>query len=303
MSKKYVNPLDFIKPLNINGLEVRYIYIPARSKRNKSNLLVVYDFESNIEKWFGFLIALSRYTNVTMVDLPGFGGADSLFKINLKPNLENMTNYLSTIIKLKYRRKKLNILGIGFGFTLVTKMIEDYPDIASKINNVISINGYVHKDDFNFKAIDKFVLYFNYFISQVKILSNLKDILLKNNLYLSKKFDQDYFKLYPKTTFPYLAQFTQDLYRETDLRTLSYLKYQQLKLDLCRLSRIEIPMWQFNINPPKYLNTRRIEQHLKIVYSSYHHLSLNIRKLPFVINQEKIGLKMIPNKLKNILHK
>ncbi len=303
MSKKFINPMDYIHPLNVNGLECRYLFIPARSKRIKSNLLIIYDLNSNIEKWFGYLTALSRFSNITMIDLPGLGGADSFFSIGICPNLDNMVSYLSSVIKLKFRRKKLSILGIGYGFAVVTKMLQDNPDILSKVNNLISINGYTHFEDFNLNLFNKIKIYLNYIYSKSKLMTSMVASIRKSNYYLVKKYDDNFFKKYLGVKFPYLKQFAIDLDKSIDFRTENVIKFDVLKLDLCSHNKINKPLWVMNVAPSKKYLSNRAEQHLKVIYSNYNYLNLRIRKMPYLINDEKFGLKLIPHKLKDILKK
>src|SRR6202020_969820 len=104
MSKRFVNPADFIMPLNINGMEGRMLRIESPNRHNKREILLIYDMQSNLEKWWGLAVALKSYANVTMIDLPGLGGMDSFYSIGLKPTLDNMADYIEAFIKLKYKR-------------------------------------------------------------------------------------------------------------------------------------------------------------------------------------------------------
>jgi len=116
MSKRFVNPADFIMPININGLDGRVLRVENENHRSRHELLLIYDFQSNLEKWWGFAIALKNYANVTSVDLPGLGGMDSFYKIGRKPTLDNMADYLASFVKLKYKRKRLSIHGCRLWF-------------------------------------------------------------------------------------------------------------------------------------------------------------------------------------------
>ena len=303
MSKKFINPMDYIYPINVNGLESRYLFIPSQLKKNKSNVLIVYDIDFNLEKWFGYLTALSKFSNVYMIDLPGLGGADNFYKIGLKPELGNMANYLSSIIKLKFRRQNLSVIGIGYGFTLITKMIQNDLEIEKKINNVVAINGYVHFEDFNFDRSYKIKVYLNYFISKNKFLAQLVSLVIKSDYYLIRKYDDDYFKKFLNSKFPFLKQFAIDLDKSRDFRTESTIKYNILKLDLCSGRKIDKPLWAINTVMNKKVIYKRVEQHLKVIYSNYNYLNLPIRKMPFLINNQKFGLRLIPHKLKAVLKK
>lgn len=140
MPNKRKEPADYIKPLSINGLKGRVLKIPAKKKTtgSKSEILIIYGHHSSLERMFTIAQSISRHGNVTMPDLPGFGGMDSFYKIGEKPTLDNMADYLATFIKLNYRNKKINIGGMSFGFLVITRMLQKYPKLANKINILVN---------------------------------------------------------------------------------------------------------------------------------------------------------------------
>src|SRR5581483_6795608 len=79
------HPADYIVPLNMNGLQGRMLHLPAPAGR-KREILLLYGHHSSLERWWGIAQVLNRYGAVTMPDLPGFGGMDSLYKIGRKPS-------------------------------------------------------------------------------------------------------------------------------------------------------------------------------------------------------------------------
>src|SRR3954470_17459407 len=135
------NPADYIVPLNINRLDGRMLRLPAKSARQAKNreILFVYGLHSSLERWWGLTQVLSRYGNVTMPDLPGFGGMDSFYKIGKKPTLDNMADYLAAFIKLRYKNKKLIIAGMSFGFVIATRLLQRYPELTKKVALLVSI--------------------------------------------------------------------------------------------------------------------------------------------------------------------
>src|SRR5205085_11669969 len=94
------NPVDYIVPLNINGLEGRVMHLPApkTKKAGQREILFVYGLHSSLERWWGLTQVLNRYGAVTMPDLPGFGGMDSFYTIGKKPTLDNMADYLAAFV-------------------------------------------------------------------------------------------------------------------------------------------------------------------------------------------------------------
>ena len=144
-------PADYIVSLNMNGLQGRMLYLPKPSK--KRNILFVYGHHSSLERWFGLTQVLNRYGAVTMPDLPGFGGMDSFYKLGQKPTLDNMADYLAAFVKMQYKRRRITIVGMSFGFAVVTRMLQRFPDLAKRVDLLVSLVGFAHKEDFLFSPL------------------------------------------------------------------------------------------------------------------------------------------------------
>ncbi len=291
MSKKFVNPSIYISPFNVNGLEGRILQIGSQIKKSKNEILIVYGLNSNLEKWWGLVVAFSKFGNVTMADLPGMGGMDSFYEIGKMPNIENMSDYIASIVKLKYRRKKLTIIGIDFGFVLITRMLQKYPEILPRINLVISINGYAHHDDLRLKRIS----YLKNMLVSSRPYSKIASRYFTSERYLSAKHivDKDNYFLY---------RFKIDLDKETDYRTQQYLKYELSNLDNCKKS-IDSVFWDLNYGPKtNEIDYHSKEQHLKIIFKNYNHQSTKNNKKPdFILKDEKTAIKILPPKLRQQL--
>ena len=117
MAKAKTNPAEYIVPLEINGLTGRMLHMPAEGK-HKSEILFIYGQHSSLERWWGLIQYLHHYGAVTVPDLPGFGGMDSFYKIGQKPTIDNLADYLAAFMKMRYRHKKVVIVGLSFGFVV-----------------------------------------------------------------------------------------------------------------------------------------------------------------------------------------
>ncbi|MHB1864702.1 MAG: hypothetical protein ACYCPS_00865 [Candidatus Saccharimonadales bacterium] len=303
MSKRFVNPAEFIMPLNINGMEGRMLRVGAQNRHNRREILVIYDMQSNLEKWWGLVVALKSYANVTMIDLPGLGGMESFYSIGLKPTLDNMADYVASFIKLKYKRKRLSIIGLGFGFVLVTRMLQRNPEVGSKVNMAICLNGYAHKDDFRIKEADRRIMKFYSYIGSIKPISDILKLIMYNDLSLKARYPIN--KVRSTRGGPskeFLRQFQIDLIKSTDLRTRMFLNVQLLKLDNCK-SRINQTLWHITTsNSDQNVDQRLVEQHFSIIFDKYYHLPTKIGgKMPLVLNDQKLARKFLPAKVRREL--
>lgn len=143
MQQSNLTPSEATESLNINGMQGRMLCLPPTTGRERE-ILVVYDRYSTLERWWGLAQELQRYGTVTMPDLPGFGGMQSFYKMGEKPSLDRLADYLATFIKFRFRHKQLTVIGLGFGFVVVTRMLQRYPQLRKKVVLLISIEGYAH---------------------------------------------------------------------------------------------------------------------------------------------------------------
>src|SRR5262245_38040269 len=127
---------DHIRPLEMNGLKGRMLFMPA-PKNKKRNILLVYGHHSSIERMYGVAEDMNQYGEVIMPDLPGNGGMDSYYKIGIKPTLDTMADYLAAFIKLRYKNKRVTICGMSLGFVITTRMLQKYPDLTKKVDLLI----------------------------------------------------------------------------------------------------------------------------------------------------------------------
>ena len=149
MAKRYHNPSDYIMPLEMNGLVGRMLHIPSETKNN-TEILFIYGQHSSLERWWGLIQFLNHYGPVTVPDLPGFGGMESFYKIKSKPTIDNYADYLAAFMKMRYTHKKVAIVGLSFGFVIVTRMLQRYPELTKHIRLLVSLVGFTHADDFRF---------------------------------------------------------------------------------------------------------------------------------------------------------
>lgn len=151
------DPKDYIVPLLMNGLEGRMLHMPAPKGKNRE-ILFVYGHHASLERQFGVMQVLNRYGSVTMPDLPGFGGMEPLYKIGLKPSIDNLADYLAAFVKMRYKRKKVTIIAMSLGFVITTRMLQRFPELTKKVNLLVSVVGFAHHDEFIFSKRNFFLM-------------------------------------------------------------------------------------------------------------------------------------------------
>ncbi|MEJ0073013.1 MAG: alpha/beta fold hydrolase [Candidatus Saccharibacteria bacterium] len=125
------------------------LHIPAEKGKNRE-ILVLYGHHALLERWWGLVQNFAEFGSVTMPDIPGFGGMDSFYKIGQKPTLDAYADYMAAFIKLRYKHKRVNIVGISFGFLVATRMLQRYPELTKRVDFLVSAAGFMRADEFTF---------------------------------------------------------------------------------------------------------------------------------------------------------
>jgi pimeloyl-ACP methyl ester carboxylesterase len=307
MAKQSVEAADFIVPLNINGLEGRMLRMPATNDR-KREILLLYGHHALIERWWGLVENLHDYGNVTMPDLPGFGGMDSFHKIHKRPDLDTFADYLAAFIKLRFRRKRITIVGISFGFIVATRMLERYPELAKRVDLLVSIVGFMHKDDFLFSRPRRAIYRRGTRVFATRPLAlfiryvALNPIVLRN-FYTKLPAARKRFLEVDPLVFNEMMKFEVKLWQSNDVRTHWLTTSEFLNLDNC-VGKIDIPVWHVASKGDHWFNNFNVEQHMRIVFDDYHQLIANSKAHTPSVLADKKGLGvLLPVRLRRELSK
>jgi pimeloyl-ACP methyl ester carboxylesterase len=297
---------DHIYPLNMNGLEGRMLRLPSVSKRKNREILFVYGHHSNLERWQGLAQELARYGNVTMPDLPGFGGMDSFHKIGKQPTIDEFADYLAAFIKLRYKRKRVTIIGLSIGFAMVTRMLQRHPEMTKKVDLLVSVVGFAHHDDFVFSRRRQLLYKLIALIFARRPLDSLMRLAAFNPLILRLVYHRTYNgrqKFIGKNSQQFERAMSMEirLWQSQDFRTWLKTSTQMFKLDNCN-QRVNLPVWHVYAKEDRYFDVRLVEQHFRVIYNDYNGVKTNMSGHgPSVIATASEAAGMFPSKLKRLL--
>lgn len=271
MKTEPLNPDDFIVPLSINGLNGRAMHIKSAKKTRKREILLLYGHHASLERVFTMAQNLTEFGNVTVPDLPGFGGMDSFYHLGQKPTLDAMADYLATFIKLQYRGKTITICAMSWGFVVATYMLQKYPKIAKQINLYVSMVGFAHKDDFNVTSGKKRQFKFLSMAFKGPIGSTffryvlLAPIVIKT-VYKVQANTHPKMKGASKEELNRRLNFEVKLWHSNDVRTQMYTGDIMLNLDLTT-KKINLPVVHIYTDGDQYFDNKRIIEHFKMIFS------------------------------------
>ncbi len=298
----------FIKPLNLNGLHGRVLRIPAASKTTRREILMVYGHHSSLERMFGVAEAFADYGNVTMPDMPGFGGMDSFYGIGMKPTIDDLADYLATFVKLRYRTKKITIIGMSLGLVVATRMLQRYPALQKRVELIVSLVGFSHKDDFSFSR-PRQALYtsLTYIVSHKLIARVFYHTALQpwviRTAYARTHNAKHKFTGMDETEKRQMLDFEVRLWRENDAQTHAYTNYQLFKFDNTK-SQIDLPLHHVTAEVDQYFDKHAVEQHFRIIFSDYIEYVVDAKvHAPSVVANKSEAEMYIPDTLKKTLKK
>lgn len=307
MPKPEQSPADYITPLNMNGLQGRVLRMPAPRNHNRE-ILLIYGHHALIERWWGLAQTLNQYGAVTLPDLPGFGGMDSFRKIGKKPTIDTYADYLAAFVKMQYKRRRVTIMGISFGFVVATRMLQKYPELAKRVDFVVSIVGFVHRDDFLFKPWEHATArYGSKFVSLPPVAFFVRHALLNKfflkNVYAHWGRAKRRFADTPPEVFAQMIDFEVRLWQSNDVHTHWATTAEFLNLDNCK-TRVDLPVWHVSSKNDHYFDNTIVEQHMRVVFSDYHHAVADLKAhTPSVVASRKAMAVLVPPPLRRALAK
>ncbi|HLB66782.1 MAG TPA: alpha/beta hydrolase [Candidatus Saccharimonadales bacterium] len=297
-------PAKLKVPLNMNGMSGRMLYLPAK-KSGQKQTLVVYGYYSNLERMYNYAYVLNRYGSVVVPDLPGFGGMQSFYTINKRPSLDNLADYIASLIKLKFKRGPITLVGFSFGFAVVTRMLQKYPEISKRTELVISVGGFAHYKDINLSKSERRIYKMLARLLSLRLPAAIARPIALNKTVLSRLSQDKYLndKGLSKAQKIEASKFNTKSWHDTHLRTYAYTNTELLRLNNC-LAPIDSRLWHLSLKTDTFLRKKIVKQHLRSIYGEVNCASLRPRKqnIGQIISTRDISA-MLPRELKRQLSK
>lgn len=297
----------YIIPMNLNGMNGRLLKMPAPVNKNRQ-IFLLYGHHASLERMFGLAEVFNRYGAVTMPDLPGFGGMDSFYKIGRKPTLDTYADYLASLIKLHYKRRRVTIVAMSFSVSLVIRMFQKYPELARKVDLFASIAGFAHHEDFTFSKN-----MFRFLKTTAKIFSYRLPALIAGKIILTK----------PVIKATYLAgankhskmkdagskaelnkriDFEAGLWQMNDVRTRMSTMLLMFSLDVCHGPSLKVPACHVTAAQDRYFDNEVVEQHLKVIFSRMEIIPGEMAAhAPTIVATAKEAAPYVPKRLRRLL--
>jgi len=290
----------------MNGLQGRMLRMPAAKPQHNREILLVYGHHALIERWWGLVQNLNEYGAVTMPDMPGFGGMDSFSKIGRKPTIDNYADYLAAFIKMQYKRRRVTIVGISFGFVVATRMLQRYPELTKKVDLLVSIVGFMHRDDFTFKPLNQQFYRIGTRFFGFRPISFIIRYGFLNRTIISKVYvrlpagKRRLLEMDPEE-FRLMLDFDLRLWQENDVRTHWTTTSEFLALDNCTVP-IDLPVWHIASQDDPYFKNDIVKEHMLVTFRECHQVLFHARAhTPSILAGKKELSVLLPRKLRQVL--
>jgi len=273
--KKAFNLNDYIEDIELNGMRGRMVNAPARKPKAKHvNILFVHGHHSSLERLAGVAELLSVYGNFCLPDMPGFGGMEHLYKVGLKPSIDNLADYMAAFIKLQYgSRKKVVLVGYSMGFLVVTRMLQKYPELNKQIVDIVAIAGFVHHDDLKFTtARRRFYMVSAYIMGSRPASWFIRELFMRKwflgTIYTRLHNAKDKFTGLSNEDLKKMVNFEVKLWRINHVPTWCYTTREMLKVDLItEAPHIPLNLIMVTIGKDRYFDNASTEQHMRIIFN------------------------------------
>lgn len=216
----------------------------------------------------------SKHASITMPDLPGFGGMDSLYTVGRTASIDALADWLAEFVRLTYHDRKVTIVGMSLGFVIVTRMLQRHPELIGRVNKLVSLFGFASSNDFKMSASSKF---WNSLLAKtfsLPITSDFYRLLLLNPFVLragyhkTKNARQKFEGLSIEQKHDNM-EFEIKLWQANDLRTHMQTAAEFLDFDNTH-TKVNLPVYHVAVHNDRYFNNQSVENHFRQVFSDYH---------------------------------
>jgi len=298
---------DYISPMLLQGLKGRKLVMPALDEKKKDNqIMMLYGLHSSIERMQGIIENIAEEGTVTVPDIPGFGGMQSLYSIGIKPTADALSESIYHFIKEHYGNRKFKAVGMSYGFVILTHLLQNHPELKHQMTLIVSLAGLTDRREF---IVPKFK-----YLSWVGILKLFngkyrswifKNIFLRpfilKTIYRLQAANHPKFKDADKQELNRRLDYEVYLWQANEPRTYTLATLDVLQLETPDIS-IDVPLLHVSIDSDQYVNHTLVLANLKKIYKNVTETQAHMpNHAPTVISSKKDAAPFIPPKARQML--
>jgi len=260
--------------LDMNGLLGRMQIVRAKERVVKAEILLLGGHHTSIERMASFTEYFSQFGDVVVPDLPGFGGMASFYEIGQVPTFDSYADYLAAFMKLRYKKRRVIIVGLSFSVPVAVKTLQKYPELQKKVDILISLSGFTHYQDFKFGRFEiSFLKGLTSFLSWQIPAYLINKTLLRRKI-VEAVYKIDYLNRKNNTRsnearFNKRVKLDAELWVINDFRTAMRTYKEMFKLDLCSDQQMNVPIFHVMSDQDQYFHKTVSDQHFQIISSKF----------------------------------
>jgi pimeloyl-ACP methyl ester carboxylesterase len=207
---------------------------------------------------------------------------------------------------LRYKNKRITIFAISYGFVVITRMLQLYPELAKKVDLLVSVVGFMHKDDLTFKPTNQkfYMVVARFFATRpvaVFIRYGCLNKFVLRALYTKLPSSKRRMVEVTPEEFDRSMDFEVSLWQSNDVRTHWLTTSEFLALNNCR-QHIALEVVHVSSQYDFYINNLVVEEHMRQVFSDYvQFASRSKAHVPSVIADKAAMSVLVPPGLKKLL--
>ncbi|HEV2412464.1 MAG TPA: alpha/beta fold hydrolase [Candidatus Saccharimonadales bacterium] len=309
MDLPYTIPEDAIRPLSIYGLKGRVLELGDDNDR-RTPILFVYGLHTSLERIYTIAQALAKFGPLSAPDLPGFGGMESLHRVNEEPTIDNFADFLAAFVEQRYPDKNQKIICVGFslGFPLLTRMIQRHPHLASRVKLMVSLAGFTSVKDCSFNPPTMLALRVSSKILSWQLFAwvfrwvFLQKIVI-SSIYGAQARNHPKMKGLNRETRKQMINFEVHLWHVNDVSTYFSIVHQMAHLDLTK-KRIDLPVHHIAVKQDQYFNNTVVRRNMRKIFTevTVHYADLP-NHAPTIIEDVEGASQFLPGSIRTVLKK
>ena len=294
---------------NIETIEYKTLLgrqVKISNKNTQSKIVFIYGHHASLERVAGILLALSDFGDVYCPDLPGFGGMDNLYKINQTPTIDNLAEYLADYLKKNFKNQKIVLVGLSLGFVIITRMLQNCPELTKKVTLLVSLVGFSSYLDFNFSKFRRTSYYLGAVVLDNRFFSILFDKIILSKWTLKLFYAHTYnartkFLDMDQTEYNQKIDFEINLWKINHVRTWLHTARELLALDNT-FKRINHKLIYVGSKHDNYFNQDNVLANLNQIFSSVDNYLIDLANhSPSILASKKEAATLIPDQLVKLL--
>ncbi len=267
-----------VSPLTTGGLRGRMLVHPSRQPDGRGRTIVfVYGIHASLERFYGVIHFFARFGRVVAPDLPGFGGMEPFYEAGRKPGLDAYGDYLAEFISQEVPEGHLTLIGLSYGFAVITRMLQRHPELHSRVKLNLSVVGLALGEDLAMPTAVRRLGVVMFWLGKRRPLSGLVQFVMTRRWLLTLSYGPKHPKMLALTPEerPEFIAFEAYLWRCNDMRT-----YCTCLEELFRLHATgpRVPLTADHIETANdhWLNVERARRHIQ---AQYAHVTVHQSKL------------------------